>query len=91
LVNALQLFVVPLVLVSLVKSISEFADPTQGAKSAAKVILFLLATTAGFCILTIGNVRLYSLEATRLIQPSPNPPSPISVAETLLAMMQKLK
>jgi L-cystine uptake protein TcyP (sodium:dicarboxylate symporter family) len=86
-VHALQLLVVPLVLVSIVKSISQFVDPTQGAKSAAKLILFLLVTTAISCVITIIIVRIYGLQASKLIKPTPTPRQPISVAATLLAMV----
>jgi L-cystine uptake protein TcyP (sodium:dicarboxylate symporter family) len=61
------------VLVSIIKSISQFGDPTQSAKSAGKLIAFLLVTTAISCVITILTVRIYNFEPTKLITPKPTP------------------
>jgi L-cystine uptake protein TcyP (sodium:dicarboxylate symporter family) len=86
-VNALQFLIVPLVLISIIKSISQFGDPAQGAKSAGKLIAFLLVTTAISCVITIVTVRVYSLDASKLITPKPTPRQPISIAQTILNMV----
>jgi L-cystine uptake protein TcyP (sodium:dicarboxylate symporter family) len=83
-VQALQFLVVPLVLVSIIKSIIQFADPKQGAKTAGKLIAFLLATTFCCCIITIVIIRIFHLNADKLVNPGPAPAKPIDIAQTFL-------
>jgi L-cystine uptake protein TcyP (sodium:dicarboxylate symporter family) len=86
-VNALQFVVVPLVLVSIIKSIAQFGDAVTGAKTAGRVIAFLLVTTALSTIITIITTRIYNLSADQLINTVPTHRDPIDIPTTILKMV----
>jgi L-cystine uptake protein TcyP (sodium:dicarboxylate symporter family) len=86
-VHALQFLVVPLVLVSIIKSIAQFGDPKQGAKTAGKIIAFLLVTTLLSCVITIIVIRIYGLNADKLVNSQPVHHDAINIAQTILNMV----
>ncbi|MDR2534720.1 MAG: cation:dicarboxylase symporter family transporter [Treponema sp.] len=82
--KSLQLVVVPLVLVSIIKAVSQFHNSQEGIRKAGKIIGFLLITTAISAVVSIITVRLFNLNANQLIEYKESTSRPADVAGTLL-------
>lgn len=82
--RALQLVVVPLVLVSIVNAATKFASSRDGLKKAGRIVGFLLASTAVSAVISIIVVRAFGLRADQLIEYAPSASEPADVAVTLL-------
>jgi L-cystine uptake protein TcyP (sodium:dicarboxylate symporter family) len=85
--KALQLVIVPLVLVSIVNAISKFSHSGDGIKKAGRIIGFLLVTTAVSAVLSVIVVRLFNLNASHLIEYKEATSKPADVAATILNLI----
>ncbi|MDR3113889.1 MAG: cation:dicarboxylase symporter family transporter [Treponema sp.] len=66
--KSLQMVVVPLVFVSIVNAVSKLGNSREGIRKAAKIIGFLLITTAISTVFAIIVTKLFNLNADDLIE-----------------------
>lgn len=88
-INLLQLVIVPLVLLSIIKAITQLSSSKDGAKKSGFIIGFLLITTAISAVISIFTVKVFNLSADKLIAYSPSDKEAISIPATLLSMIPK--
>ncbi|MDR2202552.1 MAG: cation:dicarboxylase symporter family transporter [Clostridiales bacterium] len=85
--KALQLVVVPLVLISIINAMSKLGGGKKGAKKAGIILAFLLITTAVSAVITIIVVRIFNLSASHLISFNKSAPAPSEVTDTILTLI----
>jgi L-cystine uptake protein TcyP (sodium:dicarboxylate symporter family) len=85
--KALQFIIIPLVLVSIVRAISQFTKSSQGARQAGKIIGFLLVTTAISAVIAIIVTKIFGLSAAHLIDYTPSDYKPANIPTTILTLV----